>query len=503
VESLSLAMTAGRAMVLPLLKLKEFDQYTTTHSINVAVLSMALAESLGMGAPSVRGFGLAGLLHDLGKIKIPQEILNKPGKLNPLEWTAIRRHTIIGEQILLAVPELRSAARLVRHSHERWDGGGYPDGLAGEDIPLGSRIVFCADAFHAIRSDRPYRAGRSAPEALAEIRANAGTQFDPAVVEALQELSAEIRAASNGHRPRTFRGRRLMALMLILSVGACSSAIARSGLLPQAKPPKASSDAAVAAPQVAPPPATGLAGAGFGGDSSDARGAAGDGAAGATVGGGQTLLQPGLLPPQLLIPELSPPAPGLGGTLGAAGPQDGVGLDDGRPGVRDHGAGLGRGKGRGSEHGKKLGRGHDKAKAFKAKHADREAHGNSARNSNNTPGNGNREAKGHAKKALGSSGETTSAGKSRGSAGNSTGSTGKPNATAKDKPETAPGNEASSNEAPKAPNAPSAPKPPKATQPAPPSESSTAPAAPTTASALGNGSGGGGGNGSSGGNGNG
>jgi HD-GYP domain-containing protein (c-di-GMP phosphodiesterase class II) len=109
--------------------------------------------------------------------------------LDPIEWVAIRRHTIVGEQILVSVPELRGAARLVRHSHERWDGFGYPDGLSGEEIPLGSRIISCADAFAVIRSDRAYRPGSSTAEALAEIHACAGTQFDPAVVEALEALA--------------------------------------------------------------------------------------------------------------------------------------------------------------------------------------------------------------------------------------------------------------------------------------------------------------------------
>ena len=106
----------------------------------------------------------------------------------------MRRHTVVGQQILDAVPEMEEVARLVRHSHERWDGEGYPDGIADEEIPLGSRIVACADAYHAVRSDRAYRRGRDAEAALEEIVSCAGTQFDPDVVDALELLVSETRA---------------------------------------------------------------------------------------------------------------------------------------------------------------------------------------------------------------------------------------------------------------------------------------------------------------------
>jgi hypothetical protein len=208
-----------------------------SHSDDVDVISEGIGRKLGLVGQGLDDVMVAARLHDIGKIAVPARIIDKPGPLDEAEWAVIRRHTIIGEQILLSVPELRSAARLVRHSHERWDGGGYPDGLAGEEIPLGSRIVFCADAFHAIRCDRPYRRGRSPAEALAEIRACAGAQFDPDVVEALVGLSSELRARSNGTRPRSRRAGRLMALMLVVSVGACGSAFARSGLMLEAKRP--------------------------------------------------------------------------------------------------------------------------------------------------------------------------------------------------------------------------------------------------------------------------
>ena len=144
----------------------------------------------------------------------------------------MRRHTIEGEQILAAVPEITPVARLVRACHERYDGTGYPDGLAGVDIPLIARIVFCADAFHAIRCDRPYRPGRSAADALEEIRANAGTQFDPVVVAALGEVHSDVARERRGGgmllAGATARSRRLVALLAVLTVS--GSAMAATGV---------------------------------------------------------------------------------------------------------------------------------------------------------------------------------------------------------------------------------------------------------------------------------
>jgi HD-GYP domain-containing protein (c-di-GMP phosphodiesterase class II) len=122
-------------------------------------------------------------LHDIGKVAIPDTILAKPGPLDATEWSFVRQHTIIGERILLAAPALRPVARLVRSSHERWDGAGYPDGLAGEEIPLGARIVAVCDAFEAMTSDQPYRNRLDVSAAVAELRRCAGTQFDPQVVD--------------------------------------------------------------------------------------------------------------------------------------------------------------------------------------------------------------------------------------------------------------------------------------------------------------------------------
>jgi HD-GYP domain-containing protein (c-di-GMP phosphodiesterase class II) len=145
---------------------------------------MDTAKRLGLGPADVETVGLAAELHDVGKAAIPDAILAKPGPLDDEEWAFMRRHTIIGERIVAAAPSLARTAPLIRASHERVDGGGYPDGLRGSGIPLGARIIAVCDSYDAMTSDRPYRAGMPAAEALAELRRCAGTQFDPAVVDA-------------------------------------------------------------------------------------------------------------------------------------------------------------------------------------------------------------------------------------------------------------------------------------------------------------------------------
>jgi HD-GYP domain-containing protein (c-di-GMP phosphodiesterase class II) len=132
-------------------------------------------------------------LHDVGKIAVPDAIIDKPGPLDPVEWSFVRRHPLIGERILLAAPALRPVARLVRSSHERWDGAGYPDGLCGDEIPLGARVVSVCDAFEAMTTDRPYREAISEDEALDELRRCGGSQFDPMVVEAFCRVIARER----------------------------------------------------------------------------------------------------------------------------------------------------------------------------------------------------------------------------------------------------------------------------------------------------------------------
>jgi diguanylate cyclase (GGDEF)-like protein len=154
------------------------------HISGVAELAEAVAQRLDLDAEQIEHVRHAAALHDVGKMAIPDAILDKPAALDEHEWQFIRRHTIIGERIVAAAPALRAVAALVRSSHERWDGAGYPDNLAGEEIPLGARIVSVCDAFDAMVADRPYRAGMDPADALAELERCAGSQFDPAVVAA-------------------------------------------------------------------------------------------------------------------------------------------------------------------------------------------------------------------------------------------------------------------------------------------------------------------------------
>jgi diguanylate cyclase (GGDEF)-like protein/putative nucleotidyltransferase with HDIG domain len=173
------------AMAALAVALLERDRYTGEHSEYVVALTGAVARDMGLDDAATAEVQAAALLHDIGKVAVPDEILNKPGPLTEEQWRLMRDHTVIGERILRAIPGLGNVARIVRHEHERWDGGGYPDGLTAEDIPIGSRIIFACDAYHAMTSDRPYRAAMSHGDAIAELSANAGTQFDGRVVEVL------------------------------------------------------------------------------------------------------------------------------------------------------------------------------------------------------------------------------------------------------------------------------------------------------------------------------
>jgi diguanylate cyclase (GGDEF)-like protein len=154
------------------------------HQRGVGALVLDVGRRLGMAGEELDVLARAGELHDVGKIAIPDAILTKPGPLDAEEWRFMSRHTILGERILTAAAALRPVAGLVRSSHERFDGKGYPDGLRGEEIPLGARIIFVCDAFDAMTSERSYSRAVAAAQAVAELRACAGTQFDPAVVEA-------------------------------------------------------------------------------------------------------------------------------------------------------------------------------------------------------------------------------------------------------------------------------------------------------------------------------
>lgn len=190
-------MSAGRQSRDVLLRsLSERQPDLHVHLRGTADLASAVGRELGMEGEHLDDVARAAELHDVGKIAIPDAILGKSGPLTETEWGFMRRHTIIGERILQAAPALRSVARLVRSSHERWDGIGYPDALRGEEIPLGARVVAVCDAFDAMTTNRPYRDRIGQPAALAELRRCAGTQFDPAVVEAFvrvleREMAAE------------------------------------------------------------------------------------------------------------------------------------------------------------------------------------------------------------------------------------------------------------------------------------------------------------------------
>jgi diguanylate cyclase (GGDEF)-like protein len=165
--------------------LEERDRYTGEHSESVVDLTARVGDALALSADDIEQIRTAALLHDIGKVGVPDEILHKPGKLDEREWEIMRQHPVIGERILRAIPGFGAIARMVRHEHERWDGGGYPDGLVGTAIPMGSRIILACDAYHAMTSDRPYRKAMPHSDAMAELTGNAGTQLDPDVVQAL------------------------------------------------------------------------------------------------------------------------------------------------------------------------------------------------------------------------------------------------------------------------------------------------------------------------------
>jgi HD-GYP domain-containing protein (c-di-GMP phosphodiesterase class II) len=164
--------------------LRERQPQLHDHLREVGRLALNVGRGVGMDTEQLDELRRAAELHDIGKAAIPEAILEKPGPLTGHEWDFMHRHTLIGERILSAAPALGPVAKLVRSSHERWDGSGYPDGLAREEIPLGARIILVCDAFDAMRTDRPYGPTMRPSDALAELRRGAGSQFDPKVVEA-------------------------------------------------------------------------------------------------------------------------------------------------------------------------------------------------------------------------------------------------------------------------------------------------------------------------------
>jgi putative nucleotidyltransferase with HDIG domain len=166
------------------------------HSRSVAELASGVAEELGLDADACQEVQISALLHDLGKVAMMDEILYKPDGLSEDEVALVRQHPARGQEMLERLgPEFTSVARIVRSCHERWNGGGYPDGIAGEEIPLAARIIFCCDAYDAMTSDRPYSKAMSPTMAIGELWTCAGSQFDPDVVAALVRATARSRSA--------------------------------------------------------------------------------------------------------------------------------------------------------------------------------------------------------------------------------------------------------------------------------------------------------------------
>jgi putative nucleotidyltransferase with HDIG domain len=192
VRSLSFAMHADQAFLIPLVRLKEFDQYTVTHTLNVSVLTMALTESLGLGPREVRAFGIAGLLHDLGKVRVSPDILNKPGKLTERERAAMNAHTVEGARLILEAEEDLDMAAVVAYEHHiRIDGGGYPALRYKRACHHASDLVHVCDVFDALRTHRPYRAALTTERALSIIDEGAGAEFDAEVANAFIQMMGQ------------------------------------------------------------------------------------------------------------------------------------------------------------------------------------------------------------------------------------------------------------------------------------------------------------------------
>jgi putative nucleotidyltransferase with HDIG domain len=161
------------------------DAVTSNHTEEVVRLAVAVAGELGLDLDSIRNVELGAVLHDIGKVRVPESILNNPGELTDAEWEIMKTHPEVGERILKPIQSLRSVVSIVRHHHERWDGNGYPDRLAGRAIPLGARIVAVCDAYRAMTEDRPYRKALSDAEARRRLQDGSGSQFDAVCVSAL------------------------------------------------------------------------------------------------------------------------------------------------------------------------------------------------------------------------------------------------------------------------------------------------------------------------------
>src|SRR5688572_29434822 len=193
VRSLSMAMHGDQQMILPLLQLREYDEYTTTHSLNVSVLTMALAESLGLAQQDVRTFGIAGLLHDLGKVNVPEEILNKPGKLTDEERTIMQLHPAAGAKLIIESGRRLDLAAAVAHEHHIMiNGHGYPACHYRRDCHKASKLVHVCDVYDALRTRRPYREAWEADRVLTYIEERAGTEFEPDAAAAFVRMMRKV-----------------------------------------------------------------------------------------------------------------------------------------------------------------------------------------------------------------------------------------------------------------------------------------------------------------------
>jgi putative nucleotidyltransferase with HDIG domain len=192
VRSLAAAMHGDQAVVLPLLQIRRYDEYTTTHSLNVCVLAMGLAEWMGLGARDVRAFGTSGLLHDIGKIKIPSEILNKAGRLEPSEREIMNRHPVEGAKIIIESEDKLDLAAVVAYEHHvMLNGGGYPQFDYPRECHQASKLVHVCDVYDALRTNRPYRAAWDAPKVLSYLEERAGTEFDPDATRGFVKMMSE------------------------------------------------------------------------------------------------------------------------------------------------------------------------------------------------------------------------------------------------------------------------------------------------------------------------
>ena len=192
VRSLTAAMHGDQQIVLPLLEMRRYDEYTTTHSLNVCVLAMGLAEWIGLGTRDVRAFGVAGLLHDIGKVKIPTEILNKPGRLTPEERDIMNRHPVEGAKIIMASEENLDLAVVVAYEHHiMQNGGGYPKLDYPRECHQASKLVHVTDVYDALRTNRPYRAAWPSAKVLSYVEERAGTEFEPDVARRFVKMMGE------------------------------------------------------------------------------------------------------------------------------------------------------------------------------------------------------------------------------------------------------------------------------------------------------------------------